>query len=48
MKKKVFVSFDYRQDNDKKGSLIAQAEDPDAPFTIVDFLSRRPHQSSFG
>lgn len=37
MKKKVFVSFDYREDNDKKGSLIAQGEDPDAPFTIVDF-----------
>ena len=37
MKKKVFVSFDYREDNDKKGSLIAQAENSASPFTIVDF-----------
>lgn len=37
MKRTVFVSFDYSNDNDKKGSLIAQAEDPASPFTIIDF-----------
>ena len=36
MKKKAFVSFDYHEDKDKKGALIAQAEDPESPFTISD------------
>ncbi len=36
MKKKAFVSFDYREDRDKKGTLIAQAEDLTSPFTISD------------
>ena len=35
--KKAFVSFDYSHDNDKKGSLIAQADDAESPFAIVDF-----------
>ena len=37
MIKKVFVSFDYDNDNDKKGSLVAQAEDGESPFSILDF-----------
>ena len=36
MKKKAFVSFDYHEDKDKKGTLIAQGEDPESPFTISD------------
>lgn len=36
MKKRVFISFDYDNDNDIKGSLVAQAKNPDSPFEIVD------------
>ena len=36
-KKKVFVSFDYDNDNVLKGSLISQARDPSSPFTLTDF-----------
>lgn len=36
MKKRVFISFDYDNDNDIKGSLVAQAENPDSPFEILD------------
>ena len=36
MKKKAFVSYDYHEDKDKKEALIAQAENPKAPFTIGD------------
>ena len=43
MKKKVFVSFDYREDREKKGSLIAQAENPESPFTISDSSLRETH-----
>ena len=36
-KKKAFVSFDFDNDHDLKGSLVKQAEDPSSPFTLVDF-----------
>ena len=34
---RVFVSFDFARDHDLKGSLVAQAQDPESPFQIVDF-----------
>lgn len=37
VKKKVFVSFDFDNDHDLKGSLIKQAENPSSPFTLTDF-----------
>ena len=37
MKTKIFVSFDFAQDHDLKGSLVAQARNPESPFEIVDF-----------
>lgn len=37
MKTKIFVSFDFAQDHDLKGSLVAQAQDPESPFEIIDF-----------
>lgn len=35
-KKRVFISFDYDNDLDIKGSLVGQARNPDSPFEIVD------------
>ena len=36
MKNSVFVSFDYCEDKDKRGSLIAQSQLADSPFSISD------------
>lgn len=36
MKKKVFISFDYDHDDELKRALIAQAKNPDSPFSIND------------
>ena len=33
---RVFVSFDYDHDKDLHGNLVAQARQPDSPFTITD------------
>ena len=34
--KRVFISFDYDHDNDLRGNLVAQAKNPDSPFSIRD------------
>ena len=36
-KAKVFVSFDFDNDHDLKGSLVAQAENASSPFDLIDF-----------
>ena len=36
MKKKAFISFDYDNDSDIKGSLVGQSELEDSPFEITD------------
>lgn len=36
MKKKVFISFDYDNDSDIKGSLVAQSKIDNSPFEIID------------
>ena len=33
----VFISFDYDNDNDLRGDLVAQAGDPESPFSIADW-----------
>lgn len=38
----VFISFDYDHDNDIRGSLVAQANDPESPFSITDWSVREP------
>ena len=35
--KGVFISFDYAHDNDLRGNLVAQARDPESPFSITDW-----------
>ena len=34
--KRVFISFDYDHDNDLRGNLVAQATNPESPFSITD------------
>ena len=41
-KKSVFISFDYDHDNDLRGNLVAQANDPESPFSITDWSVKRP------
>ena len=36
-KKKVFLSFDFDNDKQLKGSFVSQAKHPDSPFSINDF-----------
>ena len=36
MRKKVFISFDYDHDEELKNALVAQAYNPDSPFSIND------------
>ena len=40
--KSAFISFDYDHDNDLRGSLVAQAENPESPFNITDWSVREP------
>ena len=40
--KSVFISFDYDHDNDLRGNLVAQAENPKSPFSITDWSVRAP------
>ena len=40
--KSVFISFDYDHDNDIRGSLISQAQDPTSPFSINDWSVKEP------
>ena len=38
----VFISFDYDNDNDLRGDLVAQAAEPDSPFSIADWSVKAP------
>ena len=40
--KSVFISFDYDHDNDLRGNLVAQAREPESPFSITDRSVRAP------
>ena len=35
--KGVFISFDYDHDKDLRGNLVAQAKNPESPFSITDW-----------
>lgn len=35
-KRRAFISFDFDNDNDLRGNLVAQSQDPQSPFSIVD------------
>ena len=40
--KSAFISFDYDNDNDLRGNLVAQAKLPDSPFSITDWSVKEP------
>ena len=40
--KSVFISFDYDHDNDLRGNLVAQAKEPQSPFSITDWSVKKP------
>ena len=46
-KKRVFISFDYDNDSDIKGSLVGQAKLPDSPFEIVDMSIKEAIDSNW-
>ena len=46
-KKRVFISFDYDNDSDIKGSLVGQAKNPDSPFEIVDMSIKEAIDSNW-
>ena len=46
-KKKVFISFDYDNDSDIKGSLVAQAKNDDSPFEISDMSIKEANDSNW-
>ena len=40
--KSVFISFDYDNDQDLRGNLVAQAKNPESPFSITDWSVKEP------
>ena len=40
--KSAFISFDYDNDNDLRGNLVAQAKRSDSPFSITDWSVEEP------
>ena len=46
-KKKVFISFDYENDSDIKGALVAQAKNDDSPFEIFDMSIKEAIDSNW-
>ena len=45
--KRVFISFDYNNDNDLRGNLVAQAKNPDSPFSIADWSVQEPFDEAW-
>ncbi|MCY4364609.1 MAG: TIR domain-containing protein [Chloroflexi bacterium] len=45
--KSVFISFDYDNDNDLRGNLVAQARRPDSPFSITDWSVNEPFDENW-
>ena len=42
-RKRAFISFDFDNDADLRGNLIAQAKRPESPFSVVDCSLREPY-----
>ena len=47
MKKKAYICFDYDNDFELKECLVAQAKNPDSPFTISDVSIKQEIQSNW-
>ena len=42
-KRQAFISFDFDNDKDLRGNLVAQSQDPQSPFSIVDCSLQAPY-----
>ena len=42
-KRRAFISFDFDNDNDLRGNLVSQCQDPQSPFSIVDCSLQAPY-----
>lgn len=42
VKKRVFISFDFENDEDLRNLLVGQAKNPDSPFEIADWSLKEP------
>lgn len=40
--KRAFISFDFDNDKQLRGSLVSQAQDPKSPFNLVDWSVHEP------
>ena len=45
--KRAFISFDFDHDMELRGSLVAQAQDPNSPFEIADRSVHEPFSESW-
>lgn len=41
-KKKIFISFDFENDEDLRNLLVGQSKNPDSPFEIADYSLKEP------
>ena len=46
-RKRIFISFDYDNDKDLPGNLIAQAQQSESPFSFVDLSVKEPIDSKW-
>ena len=45
--KRAFISFDFDNDNDLRGNLVAQAQKSDSPFNIADWSVKEPFDENW-
>ena len=46
-RKRVFISFDFDNDADLRGNLVAQSKRPDSPFSIDDYSLAAPYDEKW-
>ena len=46
-RKRVFISFDFDNDKELRGDLVAQSQDPRSPFSIVDCSLRASYDEKW-
>ena len=46
-RKRVFISFDFDNDADLRGNLVAQSKRQDSPFSIVDWSLKAPYDEKW-
>ena len=46
-RKRVFISFDYKNDADLRNNLVEQSKRPDSPFSMTDYSVRAPYDEQW-